>query len=270
MPRKKQTVQRQKRQKAYDPNAFSGEATHIRKRGVFRIFGNYKLFALIGVLAIGGGFALTTCLGSGTRVRTNGGSVRGDDPLRTTPVAGETPDAVAPVTIKQYPAPPAVTIDTAKTYTATFKTEKGDVTVELFDDEATQTVNNFIFLAREGYYNGVTFHRVISDFVAQGGDPTGTGNGGPGYELPLEKTDAPFEAGILAMAKPDQAGSPENNGSQFFFVLKDQPTFAGKFTAFGRVTQGMDVLTQLTERDPQQAEGLAAGDRIESIEITET
>ena len=146
----------------------------------------------------------------------------------------------------------------------------GRVRIQLRPDVAPAHVERIKTLTRQGFYNGLKFHRVIADFVAQGGDPTGTGNGGPGYELPIERTDEPFDAGILAMAKPDEAGARDNNGSQFFFVLKDQPTFAGKFTAFGRVTAGMDVLTQLTARDPQQSEGLAAGDRIESIEITET
>ena len=152
---------------------------------------------------------------------------------------------------------------------ATIKTAKGDIKVELLASEAPQTVSNFVFLARDGYYDGVTFHRVIKDFVAQAGDPTGTGIGGPGYTLPVERTDEPFAAGILAMAKPEEAGAP-NNGSQFFFTLAEEPTFAGKFTVFGRVIEGMDVLQSLTERNPQLNADLEPGDRIESIEIEET
>jgi cyclophilin family peptidyl-prolyl cis-trans isomerase len=142
------------------------------------------------------------------------------------------------------------------------------VKLQLLPQEAPETVNNFVFLARDGFYDGVTFHRVVKDFVAQAGDPTGTGVGGPGYDLPVESTDEAFTEGVLAMAKPQEAGSP-NNGSQFFILLTDEPTFEGKFTVFGRVTSGMDVLDNLTEHDPQ-LQAADDGDRIESITIDET
>jgi cyclophilin family peptidyl-prolyl cis-trans isomerase len=269
MPRKKQVVQTQKRQKVYNPTAMSGEVSHLKKRGFFRLFSNYKLFAVIGVVAVAGTFAFSAIFQSTGSGSSNPGSVRGPDVIKQTPDAESTATTGAQTTIKQYPAPPALAIDTTKTYVATIKTAKGDIKVELLASEAPQTVSNFVFLARDGYYDGVTFHRVIKDFVAQAGDPTGTGIGGPGYTLPVERTDEPFAAGILAMAKPEEASAP-NNGSQFFFTLGEEPTFAGKFTAFGKVIEGMDVLQSLTERDPQQNADLEPGDRIESIEIEET
>ena len=146
--------------------------------------------------------------------------------------------------------------------------------MQLNAKEAPATVNNFVFLANEGFYNGVTFFRVIADkdgslAFAQAGDPTGTGSGGPGYELPVETTTGSFTTGVLAMAKPQEAGTP-NNGSQFFFTLKDVPTLDGKNTAFGKVTQGLDVLTSLAPRDPQTQQELEPGVRIESITIAES
>ena len=265
MPRKKQTVQRARRQKTYQPG--SGEASQVKRTGVFRYL-NYTTFAVIGVVAIVAGVLFSVLVGGGS-TRDEDGDVRGEGVIRTTPEAGETPTGEgASGNIKQYSSPPVVTIDTAKTYRATIKTEKGDVTVELLDDVAPETVNNFVFLARDGFYNGVSFHRVIPEFVAQSGDPTGTGIGGPGYSLPVEQTDEAFVAGVVAMAKPQDAGS-DNNGSQFFFMLREEPTFDGKFTVFGKVTEGMDVLEQLTARDPQQTQSPEPGDVIESITIEE-
>lgn len=270
MPRKKQVVQTQRRQKVYNPIAMSGEVSHLKRRGFFRLFSNYKVFAIIGTIAVVGGLAFSAVLRStGSGNSSNGTSVRGPDIIKATPDAESTATTGAQTIIKQYTAPPPLAIDTAKTYVATIKTAKGDIKVELLASEAPQTVSNFVFLARDGYYDGVTFHRVIKDFIAQAGDPTGTGIGGPGYTLPIEPTDEPFAAGILAMAKPPEASAP-NNGSQFFFTLAAEPTFAGKFTAFGKVIEGMDVLQSLTERDAQQNTDLEPGDRIESIEIEET
>ena len=270
MPRKKQIVQKRKRQKVYDPGAMTGEATHLKKRGVFRLFSNYRLFAIIGAVAIVGGLAFSaifTTRGPGSGA--NDTSVRGEGVQRETPEAEATSETGAAAIIKQYPAPPALTIDPAKTYTATFKTSKGDIKVELLASEAPETVNNFVFLARDGFYNSVTFHRVIADFVAQAGDPTGTGLGGPGYELAVENTGEPFTAGVLVMAKP-QVASALNNGSQFFFTLDNEPTLEETHTAFGKVVEGMDVLESLTLRDPQLSADLPPGDRIESITIEET
>ena len=152
---------------------------------------------------------------------------------------------------KQYDAPPPMVIDTAKRYVATISTDKGDIRIELFADMAPNTVNNFVFLAREGYYDGVTFHRVIKGFMAQGGDPTGSGRGGPGYKFadefhPSLKHDQP---GVLSMAN----AGPDTNGSQFFITYTETPHLDGKHAVFGRVVEGMDVLEAIPERDPMRA-----------------
>jgi cyclophilin family peptidyl-prolyl cis-trans isomerase len=172
----------------------------------------------------------------------------------------------SPKEVKQYDAPPPMTIDTSKQYFATFKLAKGgEFVVQLFPDKAPKTVNNFVFLAREGFFNGVTFHRVIDGFMAQGGDPTGTGTGGPGYQFEDELNDLTFDkAGILAMAN----SGPNTNGSQFFITYAPTPHLNGKHTIFGQVMEGMDVVNGLTRRDPNQNPTFE-GDAIETITITE-
>jgi cyclophilin family peptidyl-prolyl cis-trans isomerase len=167
---------------------------------------------------------------------------------------------------KQYAAPPALTIDPQKKYTATFRTEKGDFVVELYADKTPVTVNNFVFLAREGFYDGVTFHRVIKGFMAQGGDPTGSGRGGPGYKFQDEFHPALRHnaAGILSMAN----AGPNTNGSQFFITHGPTPHLDNKHSVFGKVIQGMDVVLSIPERDPATAG--QPGTRIHRIEITET
>lgn len=142
-------------------------------------------------------------------------------------------------------------------------TERGDFTIDLLIDVAPVTVNNFVFLAREGFYDGTTFHRVISGFVAQGGDPTGSGRGGPGYRFPDELSETPFDAGIVGMAN----AGPNTNGSQFYVMLADAPQLTGRYTAFGRVSAGMDVVLELRARDPEH--DAEVGDRVETIEILE-
>jgi peptidyl-prolyl cis-trans isomerase B (cyclophilin B) len=138
-------------------------------------------------------------------------------------------------------------IDPAKTYAATIKTSRGDIETDLFAAEAPKTVNNFVFLARDGFYDGLTFHRVIRDFVAQGGCPLGTGTGGPGYSFEDETRGNPHkhEAGSLSMAN----AGPNTNGSQFFICHKPQPHLNGKHTVFGKVTKGMDVVLKLQQGD---------------------
>lgn len=169
---------------------------------------------------------------------------------------------------RQYKQCPPMVINPAKQYTATLKTEKGDIVIRLYADKAPFTVNNFVFLARNGWYNNVTFHRVIPDFVAQTGDPTGTGLGGPGYQFPDEidpnlKYDRP---GIVGMAN----AGPNTNGSQFFITYQALPNLDGNYTIFGEVISGMDVLKALTPRDPDQSQNpLPAGDKILSVTITE-
>jgi len=158
-------------------------------------------------------------------------------------------------------------IDTEKTYYATIKTEKGDIRLLLFDDEAPMTVNNFVFLAREGFYNRCTFDRVIPGFMAQAGDPTGMGSGGPGYTFPDEFTPALSHnsAGILSMAN---AGS-DTNGSQFFITYAPQPHLDGRHSIFGKVVEGMEVLLSLSPRDPAADPDAPPGDEISTIVIEE-
>lgn len=167
---------------------------------------------------------------------------------------------------KQYSAPPQMRIDPSKHYLATFHTNKGDFSVQLFAKEAPVTVNNFVFLAREGFYDGTTFHRVIKGFMAQGGDPTGTGTGGPGYRFNDERGALALKhegAGILSMAN---AGA-NTNGSQFFITYGPTPHLNGKHSVFGKVVSGMDVVNGIRERDPQRDR--QPGDMINSVEISE-
>jgi cyclophilin family peptidyl-prolyl cis-trans isomerase len=154
-------------------------------------------------------------------------------------------------------------IDPSKQYTATFHTDRGDFTVDLFAKDAPTTVNNFVFLARDGFYNGVTFHRVIPGFMAQGGDPTGTGRGGPGYTFADERSDCTHQAGTLSMAN----AGPNTNGSQFFICFEPQPHLNGRHTVFGQVVEGMDVVRSIRERNPERDP--QPGDRITGIDIAE-
>ena len=165
---------------------------------------------------------------------------------------------------KTYKSPPPMTIDVNKTYVATIKMDIGDVTLELFAKDAPKTVNNFVFLARDHYYDGVTFHRVIAGFVAQGGDPTGTGRGGPGYTIPDEVNSHKFLEGTLGMAK---TSAPNSGGSQFFIDYTPQPTLDGGYTAFGQLIGGRDVLNKIEPRDPATA--TCPGTKINTIEIAE-
>lgn len=166
---------------------------------------------------------------------------------------------------KQWSKPPEMEIDPKKIYSAVIHTDKGDITIALHADKAPKTVNNFVFLARQGFYDGTIFHRVIADFMAQGGDPTGTGRGGPGYKFadefhPSLHHDKP---GVLSMAN---AGSG-TNGSQFFITHVPTPWLDNKHSVFGNVTAGMDVLMSITPRDPQRPE--YPGVKISSIDILE-
>lgn len=148
--------------------------------------------------------------------------------------------------LKQYASPPLMTIDPSARYTATIRTNHGPITVDLFAAQAPRTVNSFVFLAREGFYNGVIFHRVIQDFMIQGGDPTGTGTSGPGYQFKDEiDPSLVFDgAGVLAMA--NQGAGTRTNGSQFFITVAPTPHLNGSHTIFGRVTGGQDVVTGIS------------------------
>lgn len=155
-------------------------------------------------------------------------------------------------------------IDLSHTYVATLKTDKGDVKIELFAKDAPQTVNNFVFLSRDGFYDGVIFHRVIPGFMAQGGDPTGSGRGDAGYKFADEPSGQTHQTGSLSMAN----AGPNTNGSQFFICYEPQPHLNGRHTVFGRVVEGMDVVRSFAERDPGRGGPPAA--TIASIDIEET
>jgi cyclophilin family peptidyl-prolyl cis-trans isomerase len=167
--------------------------------------------------------------------------------------------------MKKYSSPPDMQIDPKKTYTATIKTSVGDMIIALHSKKAPKTVNNFVFLAREGYYDGVIFHRVISNFMVQGGDPTGTGRGGPGYTFEDEfHPDLRHnEPGILSMAN----AGPHTNGSQFFITHNATPHLDDRHSVFGKVVEGMDVLLSIPDRDPSDLN--APSVTIETIEISE-
>lgn len=155
---------------------------------------------------------------------------------------------------KKYDAAPQMTIDPSRTYKATISTDKGDIELELYAQHAPNTVNNFVTLANDGFYDGVTFHRVIPNFMVQGGDPTGTGRGGPGYQFTDEFHQNPLrhERGVISMAN----AGPNTNGSQFFLTHAPQPHLDGRHTVFGKVTDGMDVVDSIEQ-----------GDRMTSVRI---
>ena len=165
---------------------------------------------------------------------------------------------------KQWSKPPDMKLDLKKKYKATLHTEKGDIVLQLFADKTPRTVNNFVFLAGEGFYDDTIFHRVIANFMVQGGDPTGTGRGGPGYRFPDEfnpslRHDKP---GILSMAN----AGPNTNGSQFFITHVPTPWLDNKHSVFGKVITGMDVLLSIPERDPMRPQ--SPGIKLNSVEIT--
>jgi peptidyl-prolyl cis-trans isomerase B (cyclophilin B) len=158
---------------------------------------------------------------------------------------------------KKYSAAPAMTIDPNKKYVATFDTSRGTITADLFAKDAPKTVNNFVFLARDGFYDGTTFHRVISDFMIQGGDPEGTGRGGPGYRFEDEVKNNPHkhQVGSLSMAN----AGPNTNGSQFFITHVVTNWLDGKHTVFGQVRSGQDVVNAVKQ-----------GDKLNSVKIEES
>ncbi|MBI2831048.1 MAG: peptidylprolyl isomerase [Chloroflexi bacterium] len=184
-------------------------------------------------------------------------------PAPAPPVPTTTP-AAAPKP-KRYSAPPPMTINTAKKYTATIETAKGELVLELFAKDVPITVNNFVFLAREGFYDGSTFHRVLPGFMAQGGDPTGTGSGGPGYGFANEITSHKHDAGVISMAN---TGQPNSNGSQFFITYVPTNYLDGKHSVFGKLVKGTDVLKSLTPRDPNKNPQFL-GDKIIRVTIKE-
>jgi len=158
---------------------------------------------------------------------------------------GPAPEPAPTPKPKTYSAPPPMTIDTSKQYTAIIETEKGNLVLKLFAKDVPIPVNNFVFLDRDGFYDGTTFHRVIAGFMAQGGDPTGTGRGGPGYKFDDEFTEHTHVAGALSMAN----SGPNTNGCQFFITYTPQHGLDGKHSVFGQLIEGMDVLEKLENGD---------------------
>jgi len=175
---------------------------------------------------------------------------------------GATPALVG---TKTYASAPPMTIDKTKQYFATVTMANGgQFVIQLYPDKAPIAVNSFVFLANQGYFNGVTFHRVLSGFMAQGGDPAGTGGGGPGYTFANEANDLTFDkAGVVAMAN---TGLPNSNGSQFFITFAPQAYLNGGYTIFGQVTSGMDVVNAIKLRDPDKSPTYL-GDAMQSVTI---
>lgn len=152
------------------------------------------------------------------------------------------------MTEKQWDNPPAMQIDPQKTYRVTIETNRGDMELELYAEHAPKTVNNFVFLAQKGFYDGIVFHRVISDFMVQGGDPTGTGRGGgPGYQFEDEVAGNPLkhETAVISMAN----SGPNTNGSQFFITHSPQPHLDGMHTVFGKVVEGQEIVNAIQQGD---------------------
>src|SRR5262245_51263795 len=166
---------------------------------------------------------------------------------------------------KQYSNPPEMKIDPAKKYSATIETSAGSMTAELFPGDAPKTVNNFVFLARDGYYDGVIFHRVIKGFMIQGGDPTGTGRGGPGYRFDDEKVSRKYDRGTLAMAN----AGPNTNGSQFFVMHADYG-LPPNYTIFGKLTAGEDIVDKIATASTGAADRPHEPVTINSISIAES
>jgi len=168
---------------------------------------------------------------------------------------------------RQFTGCPPFTVDITKQYIASIETEKGTIVIQLYPDKAPLAVNNFVFLANNGYFDGITFHRVVKGYLAQSGDPSGTGYGGPGYAFineidPTLKFD---KAGLVGMANV----GPDTNGSQFFITLTSMPKLDGKYTIFGQVIQGLSVVQALSERDPSQGIPLTPGDKILHVTVEE-
>jgi cyclophilin family peptidyl-prolyl cis-trans isomerase len=218
---------------------------------------------LVMVLSLGSIFFATQLGGASPRATDPEGTATPDGDATATATATE--DDPTDEIVRLYEAAPVLSIDPEASYQAVIRLDSGDVRIELYASEATETVNNFVFLARNRFYEGLTFHRVIPGFAAQGGDPTGAGYGSPGYTLQAESNDLEFERGALSMA---QGAGGVVNGSQFFVTLGATPHLNADFTIFGRVIEGMELLDGLTPRDPTQPDQ-PTGDTILGIEIIE-
>ncbi len=252
------------------------ELTDLNLPGPLKFMSNRKLFFALAFIA---GFAmiaslLLAALGGSKQNAANQAMQANqapDIPL-TTPSADEsaTPNATAAPVVKHYDSPPPMVIDPSTTYTATISTSKGDITVELYPQDAPQTVNAWVFLAQDGYYNNTQFMELItnpdgSKFYAEAGDPTATGLGTPGFSIPKEVTNEPFAKGALGMG----GSASDSNGGQFFISYGDYPALNGKYTIFGKVVSGLDVLNNLSLLNlTSDAANTSQGDTIQSISIS--
>lgn len=218
---------------------------------------------IVMVLSLGSIF-FATSLGThdGTTGDTPAHSPDDSEDIATDPDGDEAPDDGI---VRVYQTPPEMTIEPGATYEAVIHLESGDVRIELFADDAPTTVNNFVFLAQNQFYEGLTFHRVIPGFAAQAGDPTGGGFGSPGYGLDDETNALEFTPGVLSMVK-DASGL--TNGSQFFITLGSTPELNDEFTVFGQVVEGLDLVEDLAPRDPEESTD-TEGDTILGIDIIE-
>jgi cyclophilin family peptidyl-prolyl cis-trans isomerase len=188
---------------------------------------------------------------------------RNDSPVSGSAICEQFADIPA---AEQYDSAPPMKVDEAGSYFANVEMENGGIfKIQLYPDKAPITVNSFVFLACKGFFDGATFHRVLEGFMAQGGDPTGTGTGGPGYQFVNENSDLTFDKeGVVAMAN----SGPDTNGSQFFITFGPQEFLNGDYTIFGQVVEGMDVVNSITLRDPDQAPTFE-GDAIKTVMISE-
>ncbi len=219
---------------------------------------------VVGIIA-----ALVISFSAGQTTATAPTAVPAADGAAAPNTGATTTDFPQPAT-RSYSALPPMTIDPAGNYTATITTPRGDIVVELLPDIAPQTVNSFVFLAGENFYNGLTWHRVLPGFMAQGGDPLGTGTGGPGYSVPGEFSDAiGFDSpGMLAMAR---SNDPDSAGSQFFITTAAAEWLSGEYTIFGRVIEGQAIVDGIPLRDPDNPADLGApGETILGITISES
>lgn len=221
-----------------------------------------QLWITLGVLALAAIIIVTIIVSNSSKQAA--AEPTAAEPTSAVPTAGGAMPTL--IGTKTYSSAPPFLIDVTKTYLATVKMAKGgEFVIRLFPDKAPITVNSFVFLARQGYFDGTTFHRVLQDFMAQGGDPIGTGAGGPGYQFVNEDSDLTFDkAGVVAMANSGR----DTNGSQFFITFSDQSYLNGGYTIFGQVISGMDVVNAITLRDPDKHPDFQ-GDVIESITIEE-
>lgn len=253
MPKRK-TEHKPRRRKAYSAADWTGR--QAKPRGPFAIFANVKLFYIVGALIMAISFTPFGLRSFRSRSNT----------ADSTPIPTPTAEATAnpegtPAVVRRYTEPPAMGVDPSASYSAVLHTTKGDIRIELDPKAAPQAVNSFIFLAKAGFYDGLAWYRVVSNFVAQSGDPSGRGSGTAGYTLPDENNDADFKAGTFALAR--RAGTPNSASSQFFITLGDQSRIEG--TAIGRVTSGMDVALALAPHDPNEPP--ASADSVISIDV---